>query len=41
MPNQERLNETLLLLQMHYEAYAQIKPYADKHLHPHPTDTRG
>ena len=41
MPNQERLNEALFLLQMHYDAYAQIKPYADKFLHPHPTDTRG
>ena len=33
--------ETLLLLQMHYDAYAKIKPFADKHEHPHPTDTRG
>ena len=41
MPQQNRLHETLELLQIHYEAYAQIKPYADKYAHPHPTDTRG
>lgn len=33
--------EVLELLDMHYEAYAKIKPFADKHKHPHPTDTRG
>lgn len=38
---QVRVNETLKLLQIHYEAFAKIKPYADKYQHPHPTDTRG
>jgi hypothetical protein len=32
--------EVLKLLQIHYDAYVQIKPYADKYQHPHPTDTR-
>jgi len=41
MPQQTRSDETLNLLQIHYEAYAKIKPYADKYEHPHPTDTRG
>ena len=41
MPQQTRTKETLNLLQIHYEAYAKIKPYADKYKHPHPTDTRG
>ena len=36
-----RVNETLRLLDLHYEAYEKIKPFADKHRHPHPTDTRG
>lgn len=36
-----RIQETLELLQIHHDAYLQIKPYADKYLHPHPTDTRG
>ena len=37
----ERIQETIKLLQIHYDAYKKIKPYADKYLHPHPTDTRG
>lgn len=41
MAQQTNLDETLALLQIHYEIYAKIKPYADKHKHPHPTDTRG
>lgn len=46
MPNpgtqaDEKVDEALTLLQIHYEAYAEVKPYADKHKHPHPTDTRG
>lgn len=41
MPQEERLVETLQLLQLHYDAYTEIKPYADKYAHPHPTDTRG
>jgi hypothetical protein len=37
----KNIKEVLSLLDMHYEAYSKIKPYADKHKHPHPTDTRG
>lgn len=33
--------EVLDLLNIHYDAYLKIKPHADKHKHPHPTDTRG
>ncbi|MCE2717901.1 MAG: MamI family restriction endonuclease [Dolichospermum sp.] len=40
MLQKERLTETIKLLQIHYDAYLQIKPYADKYGHPHPTDTR-
>ncbi len=29
------------MLQIHHDAYLQIKPYANKYHHPHPTDTRG
>ena len=36
-----RVQETLRLLDLHYQAYERIKPFADKHQHPHPTDTRG
>lgn len=36
-----KLSETIQLLQIHYEAYKKIKPFADKYKHPHPTDTRG
>lgn len=36
-----RVDETLKMLNIHYEAYAKIKPHADKYKHPHPTDTRG
>lgn len=38
---QDQINEVLVLLDMHYDAYSRIKPYADRHGHPHPTDTRG
>lgn len=41
MPQDNRIAETLKLLQIHYDAYSKIKPYADKYQHPHPTDTRG
>lgn len=41
MPAETRLDEALKLLQIHYDAYAKIKPQADKYGHPHPTDTRG
>jgi len=41
MPQKTRSDEALSLLQIHYDAYARIKPYADKYKHPHPTDTRG
>ena len=41
MSQEDRLSETLKLLQIHYDAYSKIKPYADKYAHPHPTDTRG
>jgi len=41
MTQAEKIEEVLELLQLHYEAYRQIKPFADKHAHPHPTDTRG
>ena len=41
MSQNARVNETLELLKIHYEAYAKIKPYADEYKHPHPTDTRG
>lgn len=41
MPQHNGLDETLKLLQIHHDAYLQIKPYADKYHHPHPTDTRG
>lgn len=41
MSQHNRSDEALDLLQIHYESYAKIKPYADKHKHPHPTDTRG
>lgn len=34
-------DEAVELLQIHYDAYMKIKPYADRHEHPHPTDTRG
>jgi len=36
-----RLTEAIKLLQIHYEAYKKVKPFADKYKHPHPTDTRG
>lgn len=36
-----RVKETLRLLNLHYQAYERIKPFADKYQHPHPTDTRG
>jgi len=36
-----KVTEAIVLLQIHYDAYAKIKPYADKYRHPHPTDTRG
>ena len=41
MPINSYVEETLKLLDIHYQAYREIKPYADKHKHPHPTDTRG
>jgi hypothetical protein len=41
MPRQNRSDEAVELLQIHFEAYMKIKPYADKYQHPHPTDTRG
>jgi len=41
MPQDHKLDETLTLLQIHHDSYLQIKPYADKYYHPHPTDTRG
>ena len=37
----DRSKEVIKLLQIQYEAYAEVKPYADKYKHPHPTDTRG
>mgnify|MGYP003677109132 CR=1 FL=1 len=37
----KKVKEVLELLDMHYDAYLKIKPYADRHKHPHPTDTRG
>jgi hypothetical protein len=41
MTYQINTDQTLELLQIHYDAYLKIKPYADKYQHPHPTDTRG
>lgn len=41
MTQEINISETIKLLQIHYDSYVQIKPYADKHKHPHPTDTRG
>ncbi|SHO51759.1 MamI family restriction endonuclease [Desulfopila aestuarii] len=38
---EKNLEEVLYLLQLHYEAYANVKAFADKFKHPHPTDTRG
>lgn len=37
----EVLDEVVELLNIHYQAYVKVKPHADKHKHPHPTDTRG
>jgi hypothetical protein len=36
-----KTDKVLKLLQIHYDAYIEIKPYADEYKHPHPTDTRG
>ncbi len=33
--------DAIELLQIHWEAYTEVKPFADKYKHPHPTDTRG
>ncbi len=41
MTAENNVAEAIDLLQIHYSAYTQIKPYADKYLHPHPTDTKG
>lgn len=35
------VKEALDILELHYDSYFQVKPYADKYKHPHPTDTRG
>lgn len=37
----DRSESVLKLLQIHYDAYVKVKPYADEYKHPHPTDTRG
>lgn len=37
----KNITEVIKLLDMHYEAYLKIKPFADLHKQPHPTDTRG
>lgn len=34
-------SDVLTLLDLHYASYANVKFYADKYKHPHPTDTRG
>lgn len=42
MPDDDAIKrEVLELLQIHFDAYNRIKPYADRYEHPHPTDTRG
>ena len=41
MNDSDRLQEVLLLLNMHYASFTGVKPFADKYGHPHPTDTRG
>lgn len=41
MPPQSRQDEVVHLLDIHYEAYCNVKPFADRYGHPHPTDTRG
>ena len=41
MSRDDPVQEVLQLLQIHYEAYSEVKPFADKYKHPHPTDTRG
>ena len=38
---QKLSNDVLTLLNMHYNAYCNVRKYADKYKHPHPTDTRG
>ncbi|SKB11607.1 conserved hypothetical protein [Planktothrix sp. PCC 11201] len=38
--SQQNIKDTIELLQLHYDFYLQIKPYADKYEQPHPTDTR-
>jgi hypothetical protein len=35
------VRDTVKLLDLHYESFRGILPYAEKYGHPHPTDTRG
>jgi hypothetical protein len=36
----ENVHEVLKLLDIHYKSFIDVKPYADKYGHPHPSDTR-